>query len=329
VDNAQLLTQWAAFNEYPRSPWFTADNWFEYGYASHPGLFRVDDSEYQFRVGRKLTRPVLSLKAEGAAAAAAIFHRAGHRRITLLLSGGLDSHFMAECFITAGIPFTCLLIRHAGGRNSHDLTAALLFAKTHGLEYRFHDLDMDSIITDGWGTDNARLSQCWHLGYAPWCATVEAAHQPDEVLVSGFNEPEVCWEPNFYEQFASGNYHAGQWVFHDHERFPSFQKYLTATDHTHVVPSFYQFTMELWTAFITSFPIQRLVAGAYNRRVFSSDHVKHLAYELPPRIKYTGYERVLSQLFAESERMRQSLPVKCGSSINVPYRDILDTLGYQ
>jgi len=324
MDNDELVAAWVRLNLVP-TPRFTADSWFAYGYAGFPGLFRVhEDATYVMKINRGLTRALGTLRDEAVLNARAIADRFHGEDLVLMLSGGLDSEYMVRRFLDAGVPFTTLLIRHARGGNRHDLVPALRLAHKLGLDYRFFDIDMQVLIDSGEARELARVSQCKHVGYAPWYVAVR---DTPGALVSGFNEPEVNYVPDLQAQI-DGDYSKGTFMFHDHERFPAFQKYLHWTDNHRVIPSFYQYSLELWAAYLANPFLVRLVAGQYNRRVHSSDLVKDRAYGLRPRVKYTGYERELTQVFTESEAVRTSMPFRCWSSTEIPYRDLLSLINH-
>lgn len=323
MDNPTLIATWKDLNTRPRLR-FHEREWCAYGYAQHPGLFRqAAEDTYEFRF--TCSPASQSLLAEGQAAAHSLVSAFDGEPLLLMLSGGLDSEFMVRCFLDVKAKFKVGIIRHARGANAHDIVPALRLANSLGLDYQFFDLDTLDMLKSETAWEYARVTQCKHLGYVPWCLAI-SQWSTDFICISGFNEPEVLWSPDVQAQ-ATGDYRKGTWVFADHERFPSFQRFLTFSANARVIPSFYQWRQELWAAFITHPLVRRLAAGLYNRRIFTTEALKYQMYGLDQRVKFTGYERILTQLFLASEALRLSMPFPCWSSYDIPYDQVIDQLG--
>ncbi len=106
-----------------------------------PDLLEYSDSQKFFVRFDSLQRLPLSPFEEAVIAAKQIAEQAGSK-VTLCLSGGLDSEAMAMAFLRSGVSFDVTTLRFANDLNVNDIGRASEFCKKHNITQNFIDLDV-------------------------------------------------------------------------------------------------------------------------------------------------------------------------------------------
>lgn len=114
-----------------------------------------------------------------------------NKSIALAMSGGMDSQFIALCFLMKKIPFTAHIIKFDNNINLLDYNLAIDFCNTYNIPYRIHELTiLDFLLTDGiklaieYGFNSPQFAP--HL----WLAT---QMQDDYIVFGGGDCSNLMW----------------------------------------------------------------------------------------------------------------------------------------
>lgn len=304
---------------------YSQDNWFGWGYDHVPFTFRTSASQsLTIDFGRRARRPVKSVFDESIETAKLIYEV--HGSPTIQFSGGLDSELVVSAFRHAKLPFKCSIMRFANGHNSYDIENAISYCDAFNIKYDFFDIDVVEFLKGGEAEEIIRESQCKQAAFALF---MKAMTSIDGFILHGGGEPVIENQPDM--EMELDRKHKRNWVCWEHERYYSGLKFVMKRN-LNAVACFYQYTPEMWVSMFKSPHIQRMVRNQFNKSVTKSEDIKIMTNEghkPAPRIKFTGFERILDDLWDRCNYLNSSSEFYYNDDWTMPYEQILTTLDYQ
>jgi hypothetical protein len=294
---------------------FLNDGSIHLGYNDAPWTFSYDVNDVYTFTADPVRRRVGRLRAEAKIAAQEIAAAYDGYPIYVLYSGGIDSEAILCAFLDAAIPITAVCVRFEDDLNQHDLEYAYkYFDQTKFLEknnqIKIVDVNIRDWLKSSSCLEIAREVQTIELGYTHLFKTILEDLQ-DGVSIIGQDEPLV-----FREDQPSGS----EWIFNSHERHYSLHKFFLRYQQRGI-PSFFQWSVELHNSFMHNDVWIALINNMYNPSIWSTDFVKYTMYYremgLLSRKKYTGFERLLSEILITNKKWKDTLPFKWQRSRNI------------
>lgn len=243
-------------------------------FESHPGPV------FLTRLGlcRRLPETPLS---EAARAARLIHEQNPTEKISLCLSGGVDSEAMARAFLHAGIPFEPYVFRFKDGFNDFDIADALSFCAAQGLTPNILDIDAISYFESGRHWNEAERYQC---NSPQLCLHIHLLEQVPGCAVLSWNPPNL----------EKGDRGIGLPQF----KYWSYHRYFEARGRAGV-PFFFLYTPELVYSFLRLPALQRALrttspgASTHSAYEFKCEAYRQGGFAIENRAdKYTGFEKL-------------------------------------
>ena len=107
-------------------------------------------------------------------------------KIHLMYSGGVDSEYILEVFLSLGMDITPVIVRLKPNYNEHDIKYAIDFCESRKLKPIIYDIDFDEFVKSGKIIEVAEASRC---GAHPLPSTFHAVSQLDGTIVMGSHGP--------------------------------------------------------------------------------------------------------------------------------------------
>lgn len=241
--------------------------------------------------------------------------------IGLLVSGGIDSEVMLKSFVFAGIPVTAYILSFDDKWNVHDIAWAIAQCETLGVKYKVVDVDimwfMRSMAMDYANRYNCAslepLSTMWlvsRIDDFPVLANGDAV-----IRKEGYQDWKVVERECIFAHYI-------QMV---HERIQG-------------VPAFFQYTPELMLNYAIQPAIRRMVDKTISPSMefpngmglYGIQYAKYGVYkefDIAPRPKYTGYEKLDMAEGSLSKLMRNEIKTTVVNDvIEIPYEDYINQL---
>ena len=215
-------------------------------------------------------------------------------KLYLMYSGGVDSEYALEVFLSQGIEITPVIIK-LGNYNQHDLDYAYKFCTGKGIIPMIIDIDFDHFVTSGQLLD---ISLAIKSSIHHRAATAYAIGLLDGTVICGDGEPYIRldpisdkWQVTIYEHdYAVVNYYR--------------QNNILGT------PQFNRHTPEMMSAFLLE-PQMKLLANNAVEGKLGSDSSKYIIYnrtsnfKIASRPKYHGYEKIESSEIFKHESFQE------------------------
>lgn len=300
----------------------TYKNHFKFGFNGVPFSRRSSAQDVWFAEFGPIERPPGSFKQECIATAKLIAERA-NAPLWLLFSGGIDSEVMLQSFVAAGVPFNVAINRFANNLNIHDVSYAVIACENLGVPYTIFDLD----IEDFWRTkflDYIHKSECcwpaltstmWLMEQVPGYPVLGSGECfLEKVVPAGYIPGESPYEPS-------------DWFLRERERIASWYRFLQTINKPGCA-GFYQYTPEFILSFLQDPLIKDLTSSKIvGKLTTQSSKAKFYAqhFELLPRTKYSGFEKVNSLNLYYQDVARKHFPHH-DQIQKMPYGDLVKHL---
>lgn len=232
----------------------THKNWLEVGFRGQKPYVGYRKNEFDkcyMSFNSVVTDRRFDFKSECIRAARLISE--GWGKVTLALSGGLDSEIMTRSFIEAGSDFECVTMRYWDERhnqliNSRDVASAIEVTESLNLKLRFFDINIRSIFNSGEGW---RLSRLCKLNSFITIAMAQLIESSDFPVIIGagdlifFRLPSLPQKGVFLGE--------GEYTFDWHRTFHVLDR--------QGCPGFFYYTPELVAALLTSQEYRSFILG--------------------------------------------------------------------
>ncbi len=203
-------------------------------------------------------------------------------RIHLLYSGGMDSEYVFNIFLTLGFDFTPVIIRLNSNYNQHDLKYAFDFCESKGVTPTIVDVDFDEFVKSGQIVDLAQEMKCSAFQIP---LTMHVANQLDGFIVMGNDPP-----------YMKYNKETGIWQVEELELIHSILNNFRLKK-LEGCPFFLSYTAEMMLSFLLEPRMANLAKGRYPGKLGTNSSKIHVynnndQFYMLPRTKYTGYEHI-------------------------------------
>lgn len=205
-------------------------------------------------------------------------------KLYLLYSGGMDSEYVFNLYLSAGMDVTPVIIRLNPGYNAHDVKYAFDFCESKGITPLVFDIDFDDFVKSGRCLDIANAIECpsYHVS-----ATMHVASQLDGTVILGNDPPYLKWK---------GNYDNPSWHLEELQIIHSILKYFKQNK-VYGTPYFLSYTAEMMLSWLLEPTIADLANGLTPQykdmnecKVFAFNN--NPKFTMENRIKYHGYENL-------------------------------------
>lgn len=216
---------------------------------------------------------------------AEMIHANRQGKLYLMYSGGVDSEYVLNIFLSIGIDITPVIIKLNPNYNEHDVKYAFDFCKSKGLNPLVIDLDFDHFVKSGTIVDIARE---FRVGTYQLPSTFHVLNQLDGTIVMGSHGP-----PHMTKDSISG-----EWYVDEYEPIHTVLNYFEKNK-LYGCPFFLVYTPEQYLSFLQD-PTMVALANNFVQGKTGNNSSKWLVYNngsgfnLRSRQKYTGYENIES-----------------------------------
>jgi hypothetical protein len=214
-------------------------------------------------------------------------HRQG--KLYLMYSGGVDSEYVLNIFLSLGIDIIPVIVKLNPGYNEHDVKYAFDFCESKKLKPIVIDLDFNDFVKSGKIVDIAREYQ---IGAYQFPSTFHAMSQLDGTVITGNHGP-----PHLFLDKTTNTWHVDE-IEPYHTVLKYFEK-----NKIHGCPFFLVYTAEQYLSFLEHPIMQNLANHAYPGKLGNNSTKKFVYndisdFNLVDREKYTGYENIeTSEIF--------------------------------
>lgn len=217
-------------------------------------------------------------------------------KLYLMYSGGVDSEYILELFLSLGMDITPVIIRLKPNYNLHDIKYAIHFCESRNLKPIIYDIDFDDFVKSGKIIEVGEASQCGAYQLPP---TFHAVSQLDGTIVMGSHGP------THITNFQMPN---DQWVVIEREQLHSVLHHFE-NNKIYGCPFFLAHTAEQYYSFLMH-PTNRQLAenkyiGRTNNNFMKWKMFNQLSgFNMPQRPKFTGYENIEKSDIFKHENVR-------------------------
>jgi hypothetical protein len=221
-------------------------------------------------------RPVKTFHEE-LLANAEIIRSLSDRPIYLMYSGGLDSEYILDIFLSLKIPITPVIVK-LSNYNTYDVEFANKYCQSKSINPIIIDIDFDHFVTSGKFLEIATDIECPVYQYP---STFYAAEKLDGIILKGSDEP----------HFAKVN---SEWVFDEMERIYTVSRWYEKRN-IEGTPAFLNWTAETLLSFMNDPAITALFNNRWPGRMgtnFLKPTIWSRVSQLAHRDKKDGFENI-------------------------------------
>lgn len=268
VSNSFLM-----LNFFKRTPLLTQNNHFQYGLS--------DTDVFTVRLGA-VTGTVKSGLGEAVLSAQEIYKKRSGQRLTLCLSGGIDSESMLQAFLKSGADFAVCFMRFKDGLNDFDITTNRELCDRLHIKYFTVELDVIDFFESGKHLHFAKMYRCQSPQI---CVHLWLMEQIDGAPVFAGNP--------FVQTIASnGPFFTGL----PGDLHCAYFRYLEKNKRLGI-PWFFIYSPELCSAFLRTPAARQLQQKRLRPEAFTylikCQMYQEAGFDVKPRLdKFTGFERV-------------------------------------
>lgn len=199
-------------------------------------------------------------------------------KIYLMYSGGIDSEYTLEIFLSLGIDITPVIIKLNPNYNDKDYSTALAFCESKSVKPIVIDIDFDNFVKSG---QFKKIADQTDTPVFQYPVIFDAASRLDGVVLMGSDEP----------HFARLN---DSWVFDEMERIYTVSRWYEATG-IEGTPAFLNWSAETLLAFQNEQLVMDLFNNKWPGRMgtnFLKSKIYNQAFDIKSREKLDGYELI-------------------------------------
>jgi hypothetical protein len=294
---------------------FTHKNHYKFGWGTGTYNFQERDSgDYWTSYSPAEYNPGPGAVRRESVRAAKLIAESAQKPLAVMFSGGMDSEAVCRALIEADIDFECIVsvYNYRGQKhiNDYDTSYAFDFIKKHGIPYRIFEIDLLDFLL----TKYADLAKRFSCSNQTWLLHTYVLSQfPEKHVICG-----------------GGDIQLNRWAYKDHDMTPNpsdldttMKMGLFVEEKSHIVSAydwaqtigsncslrFFRQTAELMLAWLEDTDVQHYInfeksLTCYIRRGVHQMHflqlkpwVFHKYWDLTPRVKYHGFEKIYSWLY--------------------------------
>lgn len=239
-------------------------------------------------------------------------------KIYLLYSGGIDSEYILNLFLSLNMDITPVIVRLNPNYNLHDIQYAINFCESKNLKPIIYDIDFDDFVKSGKILDVAQSCQCGAFELPP---IFHAISQLDGTIITGnHGSPYIT-------KFNRPN---GAWVIEEEQQIHSVLKYFI---NNKIIghPFFLVNTAEQYHSLLIQPSNIALVSNEYtgwqNNEFIKCKMYNELSgFNMIIRPKFTGFENIKNSGIFQHENLQwfETDPQKWRSVCSLNYFDIVN-----
>lgn len=221
-------------------------------------------------------------------------------RLSLFLSGGVDSEIIARTFIELGIPFESYFILFHKDLNAHEKEIVDKFQTQTGCRVDYIDVDIEKWLTADDGLNYFRTVYKTFDIATPLQLWARTAISKNHSVVSGLFEPHL-------HKIAATEECRLEWMHAIDESSVMSRVNFIKENNFFDFPFFYLHRPELYAAYCRDPYVERMLANPYKLSLVSTkkEMMKHYFPNMEIRPKYTGFENVREQCRQATENYKQ------------------------
>lgn len=230
------------------------------------------------------------------------------KEIVVLYSGGMDSEWILESFVLAGIPVTPLVVVYEDGLNKHDVDWATRYIQRRKIEGAVYDtLNLRDWYKSQGQKDIAWITQTPELAYTSQFQAIQKLNDGNRFFITGYDEPGMVADD-------SGAQRA--WRLFYNERHYSVVKMFSQFG-VPGVPNWGRYSNELFASYVCQPQWQMLVANMFNPMIWNAEMIKVQMFQasfpfMEARPKFTGFETSLDFIVESSRTWQASVVERLG-----------------
>lgn len=239
-------------------------------------------------------------------------------KLYLMYSGGVDSEYLLNVYLSLGIDIVPVIVRLNPNYNYHDVKYAFDFCQSKKLKPIIIDINFDDFVKSGKIIDVAESCQC---GAYQLPSTFYAVSQLDGTVVMGSHGPPHMKKTENEE-----------WVVDEMEAIHSVLTYFK-NNKIYGCPFLLSYTAEQYFSFLND-PVMVDLANNKIPGKLGNHSTKGLVYnnvsgyKLEKRQKYTGYENIENREIFQHEHIKwfETVGKKWYGTFDINYFDLIKKL---
>lgn len=291
-------------------PILSYNDHFKFGYDDIPLIDRKTSVDKWWVQYGRCTRSPKSFREE-CLETAKLIRASTEETIWVLFSGGVDSEVALRSFAESGISVKAAIARYKHNLNDHDINYAFDTCRDLKVPFEVFDLDLIKFWKEDY-LSYAIPTQCISPQLA---ATMHLIDQVPGYPVIGSGECLLMKEEDKY-------------FLYEKERIASWYRHFIVKNKDGC-PGFFQFTPEIILSYLYDPMIREMVK---NKSQNSSAQIKLQMYQthfdLKPRPKYTGFEKVQDEDYVARKRLKELFP-HSDEIFKTEYNELLSQLSYR
>jgi hypothetical protein len=280
----------------------------------------------------KATRPANDFQTECHLTARLLKDEADLRGRTprVFLSGGLDSHVLALTMMEAGIDPNPITFRFKHGLNDHEMCHVESFAKRHGLDVEYVDLDIAEFMNSSEAEQIALEARCEYFIMLPHMKLMDHVWETGGLPIVGNGDFYAYKIPSFKWR-VTGEGPKFVWKYIEYEYMFTWLRHAI----THGILgsfAFFQHTPEITLSMLNEPLIDDCVNGRLHGKM-STRSTKYEVYikywpEFERRPKYGGGEKIDALCKKMLEKMRKHKLPSFSNQQLIPVSDFKQMINY-
>lgn len=237
-------------------------------------------------------------------------------KLHVMYSGGVDSEYILNLFLTLGIEIVPVIVLLKPNYNHHDVKYAFDFCESKNLKPLIIDIDFDNFVESGKIID---IAEEYQIAAYQFPTTFSVLKKLDGTIVMGNHGP-----PHMTKDCKTGI-----WYVDEIEPFFAVLKFFEKNK-LHGAPFFLVHTAEQYLSFLQD-PIMAALSKNQFKEKQGNNSVKRLVYNKLGnfnqllRPKYTGYENIESSKIFNHPNLKifEEYKKQWWGEYREPYQDIL------
>ena len=245
----------------------------------------------------------------------------------------MDSEWVIESFLVAGIEVTPLLVVYEDGMNAHDMEWAERYIQRRKIKKVIRErLDLRHWYGSKAQHEIAWLSQTTELAYTTQYQAIQKLNDGTRFFITGYDEPGI----NAIDSVGDDGRPVRDWKLFYNERHYSVVKLFEQLD-VPGIPNWGRWDSELLAAFICQPQYQMIVNNMFGPMVWNAELIKVPMYRrafpfMESRPKFTGFETALDIVVDGARQWQDSVVERLGYKWNqewsIPMHEAWDKLGF-
>lgn len=236
----------------------------------------------------------------------------------VLYSGGIDSEYTLNVFLSMGIPVVPVIVRLLPNYNDHDTEYAFKFCQTKNIKPFVINIDFDNFVKSGKLDDIQTIAKSSYIIRAFICHAIGLI---DGSVICSEGDPHTIKDEN-----------TGEWYFTAAEDDYSIENYMI-NKNIDGTSFFCGYTPEMLSSFLVDPRMKDLadnkILGKLGNK--SSKYIiynRHTPFNIEERPKYHGFENIFNSEISTHPNLAKYLPIttEYNGTYKIKYYDLIKGL---